>query len=629
MCLQEYVLTLRDKVGLNALVEAVGIGKGKQDLTGMAAEPLKPNQVVSGRPEIPIGKACSMLTPLEIINFLTGGYRLSKARSNDLFWEAVWPRLLARGWHSEEPNSYGCAAGSKHSLVFLIPGVKKFSRRKLVKGDHYFDSVSDVLTKVAADPGLLELEIGTNKGDSNKDENGWTDETKLDEQAFPDQQRHCYLKPRTPNRSMDGMKFTVVDTSLATGGTFKVRELRSLPVEMRKNPTLRSHSEDSDGGTSEEQTDESDSSDAMCSHRNEQNDVKPTKIDSDGNLTIDRNLNGAFTIIGSGLTGAPVVNISDQKSNICNGMNPRKRIKAQLSQRLKPGNDICLGPVTKRRRRLTACNRAETTRSTVNGLVDPKLKQDQARCCGGNLPFVENISFQVDPSQEKKSSNNSSSKGSPVISGEGTLGSTCSGVEHPYEEPPRRRMIDLNLPISPEAETDEPFMKEEIERQPDPTDSIPGKRQPNQTSNLPGQRQPDQTSSLPWETQLDQTCSLLDERQFDQNSSLRDDSSALKDSENMAASEQQPNGSARRHSTRNRPLTTKALEALAFGFLSTKQKRRFGESFPRENALPSRRAHARARVTENLDGGIPDLQAEEHGNDLFNDNGDMCSELQL
>ncbi|KAH9765754.1 grunge isoform j [Citrus sinensis] len=549
----------------------VGIGRGKQDLTGMALEPLKPNHAV--RPEIPTGKAWSMLSPLEIVNFLTGGYRLSKARSNDLFWEAVWPRLLARGWHSEEPKNYGCAAGSKHSLVFLIPGVKKFSRRKLVKGDHYFDSVSDVLSKVAAEPGLLELEIGTDGGDITKEENGWTDETKLDQQDFPGQQRHCYLKPRIPNRGMDGMKFTVVDTSVANEGRMKVRELRNLPVEMRNNPISRSYSEDSDSGTSEESTDESDSSNTMRLFRNEQNGSKPRNIIA----PFERNLNRSFPVIVSGLTSAPAVDIPGQKSNIGNGMRPRKRRNAQLNHRLKPENGIYLGPVKKRRRRLNACNRTQTS-STVSGLVGSELKQDEARCCVGNLSFGENISFHADPSQEKLSFTNSTSKGSPVVSGEGTIGSTCSGVEHPYEEPPPRRMIDLNLPVSPETETDEPFLKEGTGIQ------------------------PDQASRLP------------------------NGSNALKDAANMATSEQQPEVNARRHSTRNRPLTTKALEALAFGFLSTKQKRKFGDSFLRE---PSRRSRARTRFTENLGGSIPDIPAEEKGNDLCNDNGNMFSELPV
>ncbi|XP_044499936.1 uncharacterized protein LOC123221229 isoform X2 [Mangifera indica] len=544
--LEEYVFALRAKVGLTALVEAVGIGKGKQDLTSMAMEPLKSNQVAAGRPEIPIGKAWSKLTSVEIIDFLTGGHRLSKARSSDLFWEAVWPRLLARGWHSEEPNNHGCAAGPKNPLVFLVPGVKKFSRRKLVKGNHYFDSVSDVLSKVAGEPGLLELELGADKGDISKEENGWANKTEVNKADSADQQRHCYLRPRTPNR-MDAMKFTVVDTSLANRGTMKVRELRSLPIEMRSAPNARSHSQDSDTETSES-TDESDSSGTMCSDREEQNGLKPTKMDIDGSFDrlvrnssngadfdmdvpsekIPRNAtNGPLSAGGPDLTNAPVVKLSDQKSSMCNDIQARDGIKVELSQRTKPSNNVHLAPVTKKRRRLNACNRKETTSGTMNELAGSMVKQDETRCCAGYADSGESVTSEVDSSIKMLPSTSSLSKASLVVSSEGTLSNTISGIEHSSEEPLPRRVIDLNLPMLPDGETDQFFMKEETEGQ------------------------PDQTSWQP------------------------DDSGA-----HLHTLEQQPNMINRRQSTRNRPLTTKALEALAFGFLNTKQKRRFGDAFP-------------------------------------------------
>ena len=156
--LEDYVLTLKASVGLKALVEGVAVGKGKDDLAGTAMDSMKSTQALPARQEIPVGKACSLLTPSEIISFLTGDFRLSKARTSDLFWEAVWPRLLARGWHSEKLKNQG-SLSSKNLVVFLFPGVKKFSRRKLVKGDHYFDSVSDVLSKVIAEPNFLKLEV--------------------------------------------------------------------------------------------------------------------------------------------------------------------------------------------------------------------------------------------------------------------------------------------------------------------------------------------------------------------------------------------------------------------------------------------------------------------------------------
>ncbi|XP_071737290.1 uncharacterized protein [Rutidosis leptorrhynchoides] len=220
--LRHYVISLKTLIGLEMFVDAIAIGKGKQDLTGSAIEPTKENQSIHIRPEIPIGKACSALTTSEIVMFLTGDYRLSKARSNDLFWEAVWPRLLARGWHSEQPSGYNFAANGMRSLVFLMPGVKKFSRR-LVKGEAYLDSVTDVLNKVALDPQLIELDC---------DENGKT-EVKLEneeeeqEHRFPEKWKsYCYLQPRAPNTSLGNvlMKFTVVDTSLGGGKVVSVRE---------------------------------------------------------------------------------------------------------------------------------------------------------------------------------------------------------------------------------------------------------------------------------------------------------------------------------------------------------------------------------------------------------------------
>jgi len=90
---------------------------------------------------LPTGKDCSLLGSEDIIKFLPGDFR-SKTRSNDIFWEAVWPRLLAKGWHSEQPKD---VSTTKNCLVFLMPGINKFSRSKLTKGTHNFDSVSDVL----------------------------------------------------------------------------------------------------------------------------------------------------------------------------------------------------------------------------------------------------------------------------------------------------------------------------------------------------------------------------------------------------------------------------------------------------------------------------------------------------
>ncbi|PWA42199.1 Homeodomain-like protein [Artemisia annua] len=87
----------------------------------------------------------------EVVDFVKYGITLSKERLSDLFKEAVWPRLKAEGWHSEKPIS-----SRNNNLVFLAPGVKKYTRRGQKKGCDYFESFFDVMLKVASMPQLLE-----------------------------------------------------------------------------------------------------------------------------------------------------------------------------------------------------------------------------------------------------------------------------------------------------------------------------------------------------------------------------------------------------------------------------------------------------------------------------------------
>ncbi|KAL5701182.1 hypothetical protein ACHQM5_026546 [Ranunculus cassubicifolius] len=312
--LEDYVFTLKAKVGMNALIEAIGIGKGKQDLTGIV------DSVKSSRPEIPIGSECNSLSPSDIIKFLTGDFRLSKKRSNDLFWDAVWPRLLENGWHSEEPRrSRGNVGNSKHPLVFIIPGVKKFSKRKLMKGNHYFDSVTDVLNKVASDPRLLVL-----KGESIphcegiKEENGFDTDLKVD--GPPDVRCQIYLQPRNPIcGESDDLKFTVVDTSLQS----KVRELRSLPPDTTIISPPTSVSRESDTESSEEDQEAVD------------------MVLSNGQDHLERRSSNEMT---------------EDQENQKHHVSKNKPVK----RRAKPSQSKYLTPITKRRR-LTACGNAETS----------------------------------------------------------------------------------------------------------------------------------------------------------------------------------------------------------------------------------------------------------------------------
>ncbi|CAL9238646.1 unnamed protein product [Arabidopsis halleri] len=215
--LEVYINAVKELVGLRCLVEAVAIGKDREDLTVLTTEPENAKQWFAVSSAVPAGLGeYNSLTVEGIIEKLTGGSRLRKGRCNDIFWDAVWPRLLHRGWRSEQPKGRSYIKSKDH-IVFLVPGVKKFSRRKLVKHDHYFDSISDILKKVVSEPELLEETAEIRAPDGTIEEN-------ICNQSK--QEKHCYLK--SPNSSSTHMKFTVVDTSrLASRGKLcECRELR-------------------------------------------------------------------------------------------------------------------------------------------------------------------------------------------------------------------------------------------------------------------------------------------------------------------------------------------------------------------------------------------------------------------
>ncbi|KAI3692511.1 hypothetical protein L6452_32328 [Arctium lappa] len=483
---EEYVFSLLNLVGIKNLVDAVAIGSGKPDLTGNGIEPTKQNQAIHIRPEIPIGKACSSLTSTEIIKFLTGDYRLSKARSNDLFWEAVWPRLLARGWHSEQPNGYNYAANGKHSLVFLMPGVKKFSRR-LVKGDAYLDSVTDVLNKVASEPQLLELD--------DSEENGETG-TKLEDEEEEDgilekRKSHCYLQPRAPNRSTILMKFTVVDTSLSRGNIIKVRELEPMKL------IARSHSDEVHSELVS--SDESDSANTfLVDQETTANGPKSKKQKTSGEKKLHakkhlKTTNGSDSVLPEAT---------------------KKLTKANLSRKSKPENSDS-GHYAKRRRRLSACSRMDSKAcSSLERDIDD---------------LTENIYSHV----------GSSSQANPKLSSNLSFSSRCSSIDtvEEQQQPQLMNLIDLNYPhITPTFGNCE-FGTETVDVKDERT--------------KPGSQ---------------------------------------KQSASMVGADEQQNGVSRRQSTRNRPPTARALEALANGFLTVNTRKKDKEKI-RDSTSRSRNSH--------------------------------------
>ncbi|CAN0914234.1 hypothetical protein LINGRAHAP2_LOCUS28430 [Linum grandiflorum] len=287
--LEDYVSGLKTAVGIQVLVEAIGIGKGKEDLTNPAMESSKTNMLFPST-----SKACSSLTTNDIVNLLTSGFRLSKARCNDIFWEAVWPRLLAKGWHSEQPNNL-TYLDAKTYLVFLVPGVRKYSRRDLVKGIQYFDSVNDVLSKVASEPKLMEL------GEADQ-ANGSQQSSELDDSSAP-QSRHNYLKPRVSNGGMRSVKFTVVDSSSLHGVKLvRAKRMRYSPRDLIVTSMVTKMAGVAGTLSVEDTKDEDEEEDAkdVKTTANEEVKAKYVKIDKAVKSSNDKSSNNSvakFTIV--------------------------------------------------------------------------------------------------------------------------------------------------------------------------------------------------------------------------------------------------------------------------------------------------------------------------------------------
>ncbi|KAK9139391.1 hypothetical protein Scep_009072 [Stephania cephalantha] len=557
--LEDYVSKLKDTVGMKALIEAVGIGKGKQDLTGIT-DPVKTNQVVTLRQEIPTGKECNSLTSADIVKFLTGGFRLSKTRSNDLFWEAVWPRLLARGWHSEQPKHFA----SKHSLVFLIPGVKKFSRRRHVKGNHYFDSVSDVLNKVALDSSLIEVDIEA-AGSNIKEEYQLGKEVKVDQDGSSDPQRHCYLRPKTSNCNSDLMKFTIVDTSSTEEEPLKIRELKTLPAGITINTSTPSSSSSENDDENSEEEGELDYKSMPSIDQRYADSSKSSKDILEKKLCPNTSENVSSLVKKEVQDNGSVIADVSRHASVVNDKNPRN---VKSGRRIKPGQLNHMAPVTKRRR-LTACANSETS-IMKNRAVPSEFKEENSSCHLNSTEANANADLEVETYREKVPIN-CTAKSSSNGNGERISTRHSLTAEQSEENAEPRTMIDLNLPHLPQD-----F----------------GSGEPCNTGAATAQVDPSEKgSSLPTETNREQ------------------DSHVMGTSNSVAGVENQPVAGARRQSTRNRPLTTRALEALECGFFNVKRRRRGAEDMVRDNLTPraSRRARVGIGTTTDLGGVATDI----------------------
>ncbi|KAH7578395.1 hypothetical protein JRO89_XS01G0376300 [Xanthoceras sorbifolium] len=560
MSFEEYVFTLKSTVGVSRFIEAVAIGKGKQDLTGTAMEPVKTNHMVSVHPEIPVGKACSSLTSADIIRFLTGDFRLSKARSSDLFWEAVWPRLLARGWHSEQPKDQGIF-GSKNSLVFLIPGVKKFSRRRLVKGDHYFDSVSDVLNKVASDPGLLEIELEAAKASEHKEEHKLDQSMKQNSDGLSNKRQH-YLQPRKSSYNRHLMQFTIVDTSLFQGaGRPKVRELRSLPVETASVSTPSSLSSESDQDTSEDSEDEIE----------ETNTANLSDHVTDRGAFADSS-HCAYGILNNIMPNthiSTIVAVENHENHSMSPLSDAQQVNTTNHQFYQKESSDHLKSSATEQQNLCACNHGESSCSIGNISEDRKPDESVSHFRSNSNDMCDMV-IHLGPPQNLSPAS-SLAKGRSDRSDDCNVIENCLDREVSLKNHEHPTLIDLNVPqVSSDFGNDEPF--------------VTGIVQKNDNS-------------------CENKSSILSESNHQVE--------RVKLADSRTTIDQQPIMNNRRQSTRNRPLTTKALEAFAYGYLSPKRKRKDAET-PQNNSMSKASRGVRGRVVDSdtFNNGIQNNIAE-------------------
>ncbi|KAL7205238.1 hypothetical protein ACSBR2_018217 [Camellia fascicularis] len=442
---------------------------------------------------------------------------------------------------------------AKHQLAFLVPGIKSFSKKKLV-GDNYFDCDSDVLSRVASEPQLTELEAEEPSVVNNSKEAHERDpepEPTLNHSDPADHQQHCYLKPRVSTFSPTLAKFTIVDTSLVyLTKSRKVTEVRSLPADIQKTSTLSIYLTETDSESSGDSVDELESSDMLLKDQKKIKSYNHAKGMADNS-----NSNQRMPINCSDVAKKLVENYQDQQTGLSNQQS--RIIKNQFSQTVGPGCSSLLLPVMKQRT-LASCVKDDASCSLAKFMVGFGVKEVDPNFMS-NSPDVSQVGrFHAKVLSSKSSAEGSSKKeSSEGILHENSYIMKISDLKS--EKPQSRPVIDLIITQVPsDAENDESHMMEVDNSLQNPNAHVLGSS-------------------------------------FD-NHELVDEPAILSNSIDVNAAEEPPIVNPIRQSTRNRPLTPKVVEAIANGMLSTKRKRRKQDN---PVSRPSRRDHIRNTKTSN------------------------------
>ncbi|CAM8979506.1 unnamed protein product [Rhodiola kirilowii] len=545
--IEKYVFNLKALVGMERLINAVAIGKGKRDLTCPSANISKSNQALNAYLDVPAGKAWSSLTNSAIINFLTKEIRLCKAKSIDLFWEAVWPRLLARGWHSEQPKGYAYVSGSKQSLVFLVPGVKKFSRRKLVRGEDYFDSVFEILNKIAKEPMLLDHEVQTGQGSNIK----VTVAAKLDDvmehRDLVVVDGHAnYLKPVDPSPEIEYVGLTVIDTTLATAVTGKAQKVTYWPVKTLNMSSSRSQFEEIENKYIKEPREESDSGDTCCLEQNASSKSKALNVD---HIYLRRHTVGqVYASLPNSIT-LDMANRTISEDQV-------RREKSRSKRGADSNSLVDDTPLAiKKLKKPTVFSHQGTGQRSITYLLNDISKQSEDGESYHNLNSTVTGISQMKSSQEELVPEVCSPK--PLSKNDTRTNRVSLKNEFSLDEPRPRMVIDLNLPYNSDNDLD----------------GAPGIE--------------------------------------------------------ISSPEQGPAVNSRRHSTRNRPLTAKVLDAIADGLFEVEPKRkRWQSSSANCKARLSQQDRAASNGILNIEFRARKLHMQGNGESGANSNNNMVRNLQ-
>ncbi|XBI90687.1 hypothetical protein VPH35_028256 [Triticum aestivum] len=377
------------------------------------------------------------------------------------------------------------------------------------------------------------------------------------------------------------MKFTVVDTSFGQGEEpCKVRSLRNLPTDAGHGYSSSPHSGDSVSVNSEEHSDSEDSSepyedldtnqretDASCVDKERKNNP-PTgdkmaadvlhKISSfpgrvNGHVSVDQCVGTKNNVCSSAGTVLPVGN------QRIHATNSSTEINFQFDPRVNPEPQVFLAPMPKRRRLVSFKNERTGRKGTA---VSKRHYGKQADTPVQPVPKANEASAGANPfvwSTISSSSTNITFGTNSNHTYCGQLHNVPPNVEVVYKEKAQRKhVIDLNIPQMPS----------------------------------------DYESTTSYiQTPSDNNALIMDIPMHPSETKEADDCLPDINTSSNAILSEQLSFNSRRQSTRSRPPTSRALEALACGFMG---KQKGGEgNFPSSSrsSRPVRRPRRSTDVT--------------------------------